>query len=119
MVTMKLLALFIAVMSFSFPAFSGETAKGEVLAVLRTPQRMSLTEESLKDGEIRKYIDLTAASANARVVSIFDSISLLNREGNIFVFIASDKMTSEELASELKKNPNVVSASPNREIYIR
>ena len=72
-VTMKLLALFMAVMCFSFPAFSGETAKGEVLAVLRTPQNMSLTEDSLKNGEIRKYIDLTAASADARVVSIWNS----------------------------------------------
>ena len=108
-----------AVMCFSFPAFSGETAKGEVLAVLRTPQRMSLTEESLKNGEIRKYIDLTAASADARVVSIFDSLSILNKEGNIFVFIVSDKMTSEELASELKKNPSVVSALPSRKVYIQ
>ena len=117
---MKLLALFMAVICFSFPAFSGETAKGEVLAILRTPQGMSLTEESLKNGEIRKYIDLTAASVSvdARVVSIFDSLSLLNKKGNIFVFIASDKMTSEELASELKKNPSVVSTSPNRKVYI-
>ena len=115
---MKLLALFMAVICFSFPAFSGETAKGEVLAILRTPQGMSLTEESLKNGEIRKYIDLTAASADARVVSIFDSLSLVNKKGNIFVFIASDKMTSEELASELKKNPSVVSASPNRKVYL-
>ena len=116
---MKLLALFIAVMCFSFPAFSEEAAKGEVLAILRTPPGMSLTEESLKNGAIRKYIEITAHSANARVVSIFDSISLLNKEGNIFVFIASDNMTSEELASALKEDPNVVSASPNREVFLQ
>ena len=112
---MKALRILIAIFLI-FPAISawGAENRGEVLAVLKTPAGMPLTEESLKSGRVRQYIDLTAEEAGAKVISIFDSLSLTNNEGHIFVFMASDAKTSEELAKSLKEDPNVVSTSPNR-----
>ena len=112
---MKALRILIAIFLI-FPAISawGAENRGEVLAVLKTPAGMTLTEESLKSGRIRRYIDLTAESAGAKVISIFDSLSLTNKEGHIFVFMTSDTKTSEELVKSLKEDPNVVSASLNR-----
>lgn len=116
---MKALRILIAVLLIA-PAVSawGAENRGEVLAVLKTPAGMTLKEESLKSGRVRKYIDLTAEEAGAKVISIFDSLSLANNDGHIFVFMASDAKTSEELARSLKEDPNVVSASPNREARI-
>ena len=115
---MKALRIFIALclMVPAVSAWGAENKRGEVLAVLRTPAGMTLTEESLKSGRIRRYIDLTAESAGGKVASIYDSLSLVNKEGNIFVFIVSDRKTSEQLAADLKADPNVVSASPNRKV---
>ena len=79
---------------------------------------MTLTEESLKSGRIRKYIDITADSAGGKTASIFDALTLTNKDGYIFVFIVSDSKTSEQLASDLKSDPNVVSASPNRQLHM-
>ena len=116
---MKALRIIIAI-CFIVPAFSSwaaENKRGEVLAVLKTPAGMTLTEESLKSGRVRKYIDLTAESADAKVMSIFDSLTLTNKDGYIFVFIVSDSKSSEQLAKDLKSDPNVLSASPNREVH--
>ena len=117
---MKALRILIAVciIAQAFAAWGAENQRGEVLVVLKTPAGMTLNEESLKSGRIRRYIDLTAESAGAKVISIFDSLSLMNKEGNIFVFMASDSKTSEQLAEELKSDPNVLSASPNREVHL-
>ena len=117
---MKVLRILIAVciIAQAFAAWGAENQRGEVLVVLKTPAGMTLNEESLKSGRIRRYIDLTAESAGAKVISIFDSLSLMNKEGNIFVFMASDSKTSEQLAEELKSDPNVLSASPNREVHL-
>ncbi len=114
---MKMLKI-IVIFGLIFMALSSTEAdnpKAEVLAVLRTPAGMTLTEESLKDGQIRRYIEAVAESENAKVMGVFDSLSLANKDGNIFVFFVSDSKTSEELAEALKANPNVVSASPNRQ----
>lgn len=117
---MKALKIFIAI-CLIIPAFSSwaaENKRGEVLAVLKTPAGMTLTEESLKSGRIRKYIDLTAESANAKVASIYDALTLTNKDKYIFVFMVSDSKSSEQLAKDLKSDPNVVSASPNRETHM-
>ena len=117
---MKALRIIIAI-CFIVPAFSSwaaESKRGEVLAVLKTPAGMTLTEESLKSGRVRKYIDLTAESAGAKVMSIFDALTLTNKDGYIFVFIVSDSKSSEQLAKDLTSDPNVVSASPNREVRL-
>ncbi len=115
---MKALRILIAVLLIvpAFSAWGSENNMGEVLVVLKTPAGMSLTEESLKSGRVRQYIDLTSEEAGAKVISIFDSLSLTNKEGHIFVFMSSDTKTSEELVSSLKEDPNVVSASPNRKV---
>ena len=64
---MKALRIFIALCLIvpAFSAWGAENKRGEVLAVLKTPAGMTLTEESLKSGRIRRYIDLTAESAGA------------------------------------------------------
>ncbi|MBR4197041.1 MAG: hypothetical protein IKQ95_10065 [Synergistaceae bacterium] len=117
---MKVLRILIALCLIvpAFSAFGAETKRGEVLAVLKTPAGMTLTEESLKGGRIRKYIDITADSAGGKTASIFDALTLTNKDGYIFVFIVSDSKTSEQLASDLKSDPNVVSASPNRQLHM-
>ena len=115
---MKALRIFLALCLIvqAISAWGAENQRGEVLAVLKTPAGMTLTKESLKSGRVYKYINLTADSAGAEVVSIFDSLSLMNKDGHIFVFMASDAKSSEQLASDLKSDPNVVSASPNRKV---
>ena len=117
---MKALRILIAVcMIFgTVSAYGAEEKRGEVLAVLKTPAGMELTEESLKSGRIRKYIDITADSAGGKVSGIFDALTLTNKDKYIFVFIVSDEKTSEQLASDLKTDPNVVSASPNRQMHL-
>lgn len=99
-------------------ACAAEAERGEVLAVLKTPAGMELTEESLNSGRIRRYIDITADSAGGKVSGIFDALTLTNKDRYIFVFIVSDKKTSEQLAADLKTDPNVVSASPNRQMHL-
>ncbi|MBQ6982278.1 MAG: hypothetical protein IJQ15_07615 [Synergistaceae bacterium] len=111
-----LIAIFLTVPALS--AWCAENQGGEVLVVLRTPAGMTLTEESLESGSVRQYIELTAEEVGAKVISIFDSLSLANKDGHIFVFMSSDTKTSEELVSSLKEDPNVVSASPNRKARI-
>ncbi len=115
---MKALRIFLALCLIvqAISAWGAENQRGEVLAVLKTPAGMTLSKESLKSGRVYKYITLTADSAGAEVVSIFDSLSLMNKDGHIFVFMASDSKSSEQLASDLKSDPNVVSASPNRKV---
>ena len=117
---MKALRIFLALclIAPAFTAWGAENKRGEVLAVLKTPAGMTLTEESLKSGRIRRYIDLTAESAGGKTASIFDSLSLMNKDGHIFVFIVSDSKSSEQLASDLKSDPNVLSASPNRKVEL-
>ncbi len=108
----------IVILCLIFTAISAAEAgnqKGEVLAVLRTPSGITLKEECLKDGKVRRYIDAIAESEDAKTAGVFDSLSLANKDGYIFVFFVSDTKTSEELAEALNKNPNVVSASPNRQ----
>ncbi len=117
---MKALRIVIAVcmILWCVTAWSGEVKRGEVLAVLRTPAGMELTEESLKTGRIRRYIDLTADEAGGKVAGVFDALTLTNKEGYIFVFIVSEEKTSEQLAEALKADPNVVSASVNRQVNL-
>ena len=117
MKTIKIFLL-LCLLIHAFPALSAQTTRGEVLAVFRTPEGMTLTEQSLKDGPIRKYLDTAAASSDAKISNMFDSFSLMNKEGNIFVFITSDTKTTEELIASLKANPNVISVSPNRQVRV-
>ena len=119
---MRALRIFLAVSMtlclLSFPACASTPKRGEVLAALKTPAGMELTEESLKSGRVRRYIDLITDEAGGKTAGVFDALTLANKERYIFVFIVSDEKTSEQLAAALKKNPNVVSASPNRQMHL-
>ena len=117
MKTLKIFAAFCLIIQ-AIAAFAAPIKKGEVLTVFRAPAGIELNEESLKNGRVRKFIEVTAESAGGKLTSIFDALSLSNKEGNIFVFITSDRLTSEELAAALKNDPNVLSASPNRELTL-
>ena len=113
---MKVLRIFFAlcIVAQSFVAWGAENVRGEALAVLRLPAGMALTESSLKNGEARKFIESAAESAGGKVASVYDSLSLINKDGNIFAFIVSDTKTSDELIAALKAVSGVISASPNR-----
>lgn len=119
---MRALRIFLAVSMtlwlLSFPACGAAAKRGEVLAVLKTPAGMELTEESLKSGRIRRYIDLTTDEAGGKTAGVFEALTLANKERYIFVFIVSDEKTSEQLAEALKTDPNVVSVSPNRQMHL-
>ncbi len=117
---MKALRIIIAICLIvpAFSSWAAENKRGEVNAILKTPAGMTLTEESLKSGRIRRYIDLTAESAGGKTASIYDALTLANKDKYIFVFIVSDSKSSEQLAKDLKSDPNVVSASPNREVRL-
>ncbi len=117
MKTLKIFAALCLIIQ-AFAVLAAGTKNGEVLAVLKAPAGIELTEQSLKDGNLRKFIEVTAESAGGKLAGMFDALSLVNEEGNIFVFIKSDRLTSHELASALKQDPNVVSASPNREVNL-
>ncbi len=112
---MKMLKVFFAAV-FLFAAALPALADEEtiVLAVFIAPEGMTMTAESIRNGEIRRYIDEVAASADARVVSVFEYLSLAGKDRKIFVSVASDTKTSEQLIADLKANPAVLSASPNR-----
>ena len=112
---MKTLKIFFAAIFLfvsALPALADDGAV--VLAVFSAPEGMTMTAESIRGGEIRKYIDEIAASADARVVSVFEYLSLAGKDRKIFVSVASDTKTSEQLIADLKANPAVLSASPNR-----
>ena len=113
---MKALRIFIVlcVIAQTFAAWGASNAKGEALAVLRLPAGMQLTEESLKNGEARRFIEATAESAGGKVSGVYEALSLINKDGNIFAFIVSDVKTSDQLIAALKAVPGVISASPNR-----
>lgn len=113
---MKVLRILVAlfVIAQAFVAWGAENIKGEALAVLRLPAGMELTEESLKNGEARKFIESAADTAGGKVKGIYESLSLINKDGNIFAFIVSDSKTSDQLIAALKAVPGVISASPNR-----
>ena len=107
-----ILGMFLAVC----PAASAaeRPAAGQALVVLRNGLAEPLTEEALASVEGRIYVAEVAHSVGARVEKVYESLSVAG--GTIFALFASERQTTEQLVEALKQCPEVLAASPNREI---
>ena len=101
----KIFALSIfAVMILCRPSFSESYAQGEALAVFKVPEGVSVSEASVSVSE-------SAGEVGASVAETYETLSEI--EGKIFVLVRSSSKTTEQLISELKARPDVITASPN------
>ena len=91
-------------------------APGEALVVLENPLTEPLTEEALASVEGRLYVAEVARGVGARVVNGYGGLSAAG--GTIFALFSAEGQTSEELVEALKQCPEVLAASPNREVRI-
>lgn len=100
----KIFALMLVLSFMSCPSWSNEYREGEVLAVFRVPEgvNVSAASESVYD---------SVSVIGASVSESYETLSEI--EGKVIVLVRSDTMTTEELISSLKSNPNVISVSPN------
>lgn len=89
---------------------------GEALVVLRNGLAEPLTEEALASVEGRLYVAEVARGVGARVVNVYGGLSAAG--GTIFALFSAEGQTSEELVEALKQCPEVLAASPNREVRI-
>ena len=86
------------------PAFSETYAEGEVLAVFRVPEGVSISAAGVNVAE-------SAGEIGASVAETYETLSEI--EGKIFVLVRSSTKSTEQLISDLKKRPDVITASPN------
>ncbi len=101
----KIFALSVfAVMILCCPAFSETYAEGEALAVFRVPEGVSVSAAGVNVAE-------SAGEIGASVAETYETLSEI--EGKIFVLVRSSSKTTEQLISDLKKRPDVITASPN------
>ena len=101
----KIFALSVfAVMILCCPAFSETYAEGEVLAVFRVPEGVSVSAAGVNVAE-------SAGEIGASVAETYETLSEI--EGKIFVLVRSSTKSTEQLISDLKKRPDVITASPN------
>ena len=89
-------------------------AEGEALVLLKNKVG-TLSVTSLSSAVVMNYIAEVAARASAEVVTTYLELSAVS--GEIFVLMRSEVKSTKELIAELKKNPNVMSASPNFKMY--
>lgn len=78
--------------------------EGEALAVFRVPEGLSVSAASVNVIE-------SAGGIGASVAESYEALS--ESEGKIFVLIRSSSKTTEQLISDLKAHPDVITASPN------
>jgi subtilisin family serine protease len=114
--------MFFLIFSLSFtsfdtrPAWSADGARlakyapGEAIVVLKN-QIGQLSAAALSDASGKRYVASAAASVEAKAVTTYASLS--EAQGSIFVLMRSETKSTEELLAELKKNPDVLCASPN------
>ncbi len=101
----KIFALSVfAVMILCCPAFSETYAEGEALAVFRVPEGVSVSAACVNVAE-------SAGKIGASVAETYETLSEI--EGKIFVLVRSSTKSTEQLISDLKKRPDVITASPN------
>lgn len=94
-------------------AFAGEYVEGEALVVFRAPEGVSVTAAGLRAcDEVHSSIVSAANSAGASVADVYEAVS--EADGKIFALVRSKTSTTEELIADLKRNPDVIAASPNR-----
>ena len=85
-------------------AWSADYSEGEVLAVFRVPEGSSVSAASVNVIE-------AAGEVGASVAETYETLSEI--EGKIFVLVRSPSKSTEQLISELKARPDVITASPN------
>lgn len=92
-----------------------KAASGEALAVIRMTEeekQLAATSRDEFEKRIRAHAESTAESAGAEVVSVMNELSASS--GKILAHIRTSIDTTEDLIEKLKKNPDVLSAEPNR-----
>ncbi len=85
-------------------ALSEIYSKGEALAVFRISEGESVSAASLN-------VSAAVAELDAGISETYEALSEI--EGKLFVLVRSSTKTTEQLISELKARPDVITASPN------
>ena len=92
--------------------------EGEALVVLGYDTgRGVFTPESLARGAGMDYLDSVARGAGATVSRTYKA-RYVQARGKVFALVKSDTKTTTELIAELKKDPRVIAASPNRIVHL-
>ena len=99
-------------------AFAAECMKGEALVVFKAAAGLEVNEQTLNDGQARKYIDGIAESADARIAAVYGALSVASGGQKILAYVVSDTKTTNELVNTLKADPRVLSASPNQQMHL-
>ena len=92
-----------------------KAAQGEALVVIRMTEeekRLAASSRDEFEKRIRAHAESAAASADAEVVNVMNELSASS--GKILAHIRTSSGTTEELIEKLKRNPDVLSAEPNR-----
>ncbi|MBQ7558918.1 MAG: S8 family serine peptidase [Synergistaceae bacterium] len=85
-------------------ALSEIYSKGEALAVFRISEGESVSAASLN-------VSAAVAELDAGISETYEALSEIG--GKLFVLVRSSTKTTEQLISELKARPDVITASPN------
>lgn len=94
----------LAVMAFTSSALAGNYAEGEALAVFRVPEGSSVSASSVN-------VIKAAGEVGASVAETYEALSEI--EGKIIVLVRSSAKSTEQLITDLKARPDVITASPN------
>ena len=113
-VTKLFLFLAVCTLTISLAHAADNYIEGEALVVLKNKVG-TLNSRSLSSEEATNYISEVATQASAKSVITYSELSLASNE--IIVLMRTSTKSTEELIAELKKNPDVVSVSPNYKMY--
>ena len=91
------------------PVFPAKSDAGEVIVVLRS-------KSALHPAGISSAVQSFTKAAGVKAVKTYDALS--EAGGNIFMLVRSDTKDDNELLRELKGNPGVIAASPNRTYHL-
>lgn len=86
--------------------------EGEALVVLRGELGEGVHTRAAVEASATKIAGITAKTAGASVKSVYTSMS--SGGGKVFALFKSDSKTTDQLIADLKANPDVLAASPNR-----
>ena len=110
---MKVLKFLLLSLFCCSAAYAADYVQGEALVTFRAPSGLEVTEDSVINGEAREFIDGIAQSVGAEIAASYGTLSEASGD-KILALLRSTTKTTEELIRDLKENPNVLSASPNR-----
>ena len=98
-------------------ARGGDYREGEALVVMKGMSGgVGLHTKASLESSAAHLANSTADSAGARVTTLHGYIT--QRSDKVFALVKSDTRTTEQLIDELKANPDVLAASPNRIVGI-